>query len=224
MAAAASVLAGLTILVLGESHMSIENHLMEPLNASLVKQGASVHSIGACGANAGDWLTTKKVDCGAEQTNTGKITIKGRDATTIPVADLINKYKPDLVVVVIGDTMASYDNPTFPKTWVWQNVTSLTKAIAATGTKCAWVGPAWGKEGGMYKKNDARTQLMSQFLATNVAPCTYIDSLKLSKPGQWVTTDGQHFTVAAYSAWGNAIGQALGQLPADAVSSKGTRK
>jgi len=219
--ATASVLVGLTLLVIGESHM---NDLMEPLNASLVKQGASVHSIGACGANAGDWLTTRQVDCGgAEQTNTARIKIKGPEATTTPVAELIGTYKPDLVVIVIGDTMAAYDKPAFPKTWVWQNVTSLTRAIAATGTKCAWVGPAWGKEGGKYKKNDVRTKQMSQFLSLNVTPCTYIDSLTFSRPGQWVTTDGQHFTAAGYRAWGNAIGEALGKLPADAVSSKGAK-
>jgi len=221
---AASVLAGLTLLVLGESHMSLENYLTEPLNAKLTQQGAVVHSIGACGASAGDWLISKKVDCGAEQQGTSKIQIKGREATTTPIATLIGKYKPDLVVLVIGDTMASYDKPAFPKTWAWQNVTGLTKAIAATGTKCAWVGPAWGKAGGMYQKNDARTQLMSQFLASNVAPCTYIDSLAFSKPGQWVTTDGQHFTVAGYKSWANAIGDALGKLPPEAVSNKGTKK
>jgi len=128
---------------------------------------------------------------------------------------LIAKNKPDVVVLVIGDTMASYDKPAFPKAWAWQSVTNLTKAISATGTKCVWVGPAWGKEGGMYKKNDARTQLMSKFLAANVAPCSYIDSLSLSKPGQWVTTDGQHFTVAGYKAWGGAIAEAMSKLPAD---------
>ncbi|QBP74655.1 SGNH/GDSL hydrolase family protein [Herbaspirillum huttiense] len=222
--AAASILAGLSILVLGESHMSLADHLTEPLNAKLVQMGAKVHSIGACGASAGDWLTTKKVDCGAEQIDNGKIQIKGRDASTTPIAELIAKDKPDLVVLVIGDTMASYDKPAFPKAWAWQSVTSLTKAIAATGTKCAWVGPAWGKAGGMYQKNDARTQLMSQFLAANVAPCTYIDSLAMSKPGQWITTDGQHFTVAGYKSWGSAIGDALGKLPADAVSAKGAKK
>ena len=73
----------------------------------------------------------------------------------------------------------------------------------------------------MYKKNDARTKLISAFLATNVAPCTYIDSLEFSKPGQWVTTDGQHFTVAGYKSWANAIGDALGKLPPEAVSAKG---
>jgi len=215
--ATASVLVGLTLLVIGESHM---NDLMGPLNASLVKQGAMVHSIGACGANPGDWLTTKQVECGAEQTNNEKIKIKGPDATTMPVADLIGKYAPDLVVVVIGDTMAAYDKPAFPKAWAWQNVTSLTRAIAATGTRCVWVGPAWGKEGGRYRKNDARTQLLAQFLSVNVTPCTYIDSLKFSRPGQWVTTDGQHFTAAGYQAWGKAISEALGKLPMDAVSRK----
>lgn len=55
-----SVLAGMTLLVLGESHMSLADHLMEPLHANLTQQGANVHSIGACGASAGDWLVTKK--------------------------------------------------------------------------------------------------------------------------------------------------------------------
>lgn len=219
-----SVLAGLTLLVLGESHMSLQNHLTEPLNAALVAKGAQVHSIGACGASAADWLTTKKVDCGAEQQGTGKLLIKGREATTTPIKDLIAKEKPDVVVLVIADTMASYDKPAFPKAWAWQSVTNLTKAIAATGTKCVWVGPAWGKEGGMYKKNDSRTQLMSKFLEANVAPCTYVDSLKMAKPGQWQTTDGQHFTVAGYKSWGAGIADAIAKLPAEALGAKGAKQ
>jgi hypothetical protein len=216
-----SVLAGLTLLVLGESHMSLANHLTEPLNAALVAKGAKVHSIGACGASAADWLVAKKVDCGATQEGSGPLQIKGSDTATTPVTELIASHKPDVVVLVIGDTMASYDKPVFPKAWAWQSVTGLTRAIAQTGTRCVWVGPAWGKVGGMYKKNDARTQLMSQFLAANVAPCTYVDSLKMSKPGQWITTDGQHFTVAGYQAWGTAIAEAISGLPA--ASLKGSK-
>jgi hypothetical protein len=212
-----SVLAGLTLLVLGESHMSLANHLTEPLNAALVAKGANVHSIGACGASAGDWLVTKQVDCGSVQHNNQSLELKGRTATTTPIPELISTYKPDLVVLVIGDTMASYDKPAFPKAWAWQSVTGLTKAIAQTGTRCVWVGPAWGKVGGMYKKNDQRTQLMSQFLAANVAPCSYVDSLQMSKPGEWITTDGQHFTVAGYRAWGNAIADAIAALPASSL-------
>ena len=214
---ATSVLAGLTLLVLGESHMSLAQHLTEPLNTALVDKGANVVSIGACGASAADWLVAKKVDCGGEMRNAGKLLVKGNDASTTPIQELIKKEKPDVVVLVIGDTMASYDKPAFPKAWAWQSVTNLTKAIAATNTKCVWVGPAWGKEGGKYQKNDMRTQLMSKFLASSVAPCTYVDSLKMSKPGEWITTDGQHFTVAGYKARGAGIAEALAKLPADAL-------
>ncbi|WP_071871587.1 SGNH/GDSL hydrolase family protein [Atopomonas hussainii] len=213
----ASVLAGLSLLVLGESHMSLNNHLTQPLNAALVEKGANVYSIGACGASAADWLVTKKVDCGAVQKNKEKLKLNGSGATTTPIKQLIATHKPDVVVLVIGDTMASYDKPAFPKAWAWQSVTKLTKEIAATGTKCVWVGPAWGKAGGMYHKNDQRTVLMSKFLASNVSPCTYVDSLKMSKPGQWITTDGQHFTVAGYKAWGKGIAEAMSKLPASSL-------
>jgi lysophospholipase L1-like esterase len=54
---------------------------------------------------------------------------------------------------------------------------------------------------------------MSNFLATNVGPCTYVDSLKFSKPGQWTTLDGQHFTLSGYKAWSEAITKAIADLP-----------
>ena len=190
--------------------MSFPDHLLDPLQANLTAQGAKVHTIGACGAGAADWVVPKKVDCGAEQLPGGKPQVFGKNAmSTTPVKDLIAKDKPDLVVIIIGDTMASYPDPQFPKVWAWKSVTSLTKAVSETGTKCVWVGPAWGKVGSMYKKDDARTKLMSSFLATNVAPCTYIDSLTFSKPGEWITTDGQHFTIDGYQKWAKAIGGAL---------------
>ena len=211
---ALSLLAGLSILLLGESHLTINGSLIESLHDELNRQGAVVHSIGACGASAQDWLVKKNVDCGADRVGTGKAVVRGRDATTTPITQLIATDKPDIVVLVIGDTMASYDKEAFPKTWAWQSVTSLTKAIAGTNTRCVWVGPPWGTPGGQYKKNDVRVQLMSRFLATNVAPCDYVDSLTFSKPGQWTTTDGQHFTVAGYKSWGAAIAKAVAESDA----------
>ncbi|GAA0509204.1 SGNH/GDSL hydrolase family protein [Pigmentiphaga sp. GD03639] len=209
-----SILAGLSLLILGESHLTITGSLIDALHDDLTRQGAKVHSIGACGASAQDWLVQKKVDCGADRVGKGRPVIRGADASTTPISTLIAADKPDVVVIIIGDTMASYDKSAFPKTWAWQSVTSLTKAIADTHTRCVWVGPPWGTPGGKYKKNDARVQLMSRFLATNVAPCDYVDSLKFSKPGEWKTVDGQHFTVAGYKAWGSAITQALANSPA----------
>ncbi|AHC32914.1 cell division protein FtsQ [Pseudomonas fluorescens] len=218
-----SAIAGLTMLVLGESHMSFPDSLLNPLQDNLTKQGAVVHSIGACGAGAADWVVPKKVECGGERMPTGKAVIYGKNAmSTTPIKDLIAKDKPDVVVLIIGDTMGSYTNPVFPKAWAWKSVTSLTKAITETGTKCVWVGPPWGKVGSQYKKDDTRTKLMSSFLASNVAPCTYIDSLTFSKPGEWITTDGQHFTIDGYQKWAKAIGTALGDLPPSAYG-KGSK-
>lgn len=220
-----SALAGLALLVIGESHLSFPDSLMNPLYDNLTQQGAAVHMIGACGAGAADWVTPRaKLDCGAirEPGKPAEYKAPGLMATQ-PIRELIAKDKPDLIVLILGDTMASYPSPQFPKVWVWSSVTSLTKEIRASGVKCVWVGPPWGKVGSQYKKDDTRTRVMSQFLATNVAPCTYVDSLTFSKPGEWITTDGQHFTIAGYRAWAAAIGKSLGQLPGNSVAAQGAK-
>ena len=209
----ATLLAGLTMLVIGESHLTMPGSLIDTLPDELTKQGAHIHAIGACGANAADWLTATPVTCRADRSGKEKLVLQGRDASTVPLQTLVSERKPDVIVIIIGDTMAAYQKASFPRTWAWNNVTSLTKAIAATGTPCVWVGPPWGKEGGKYGKTDSRTQLMSQFLASNVAPCTYVDSLTLSKPGQWQTMDGLHFTVAGYKSWATAIAQTIVNSP-----------
>ncbi|MPS30443.1 MAG: SGNH/GDSL hydrolase family protein [Alcaligenaceae bacterium] len=211
-----SLIAGLTILIIGDSHLATPSYLIGSLHDGLLRQGAkSVHTIGVCGSTPAEWLTATPGSCGgAERIGSAKAVVQGKAATTVPISTLIAKEKPDLVVLVFGDTMAAYTQPDFPKTWAWQQTTSLVKAISSTNTKCAWVGPAWGSEGGKYGKTYPRVQLMSKFLEANVPPCQYIDSLKFAKPGQWATMDGQHFTQAGYNAWGAAITQALANAPA----------
>jgi len=209
------VLAGLTVLVLGESHMSLGNYLIGSLPDELVQQGAKVYSYGACGASAGDWLAAKSVPCGGFRIDTGSVKERPADvASTQPIGSLINKHKPDLLVVIIGDTMASYDNKIIPKSWVWQGVSALTKEIKSLGTRCVWVGPAWGEDGGKYKKTNARAKEFSDYLSTLVAPCTYVDSLTLSKPGEWKTFDGQHFNKWGYEGWAKGITNAIISLEA----------
>jgi hypothetical protein len=210
MAVAASALLGLSILVIGDSHMATPNYLIGSLHDNLIEQGATVHSIGVCGTQSGDWAKAIKGTCGgAERTGSEPAVATGAAASTQPVGDLIRKDKADLVVVIQGDTIASYDNPEFPKTWAWKQVTDLTKAIAATNAACVWVGPAWGTEGGKYGKNFKRVEEVSKFLAENVAPCTFVDSTKFSQPGEWKTIDGQHLTGTNYKKWGAAITEAI---------------
>lgn len=209
-----SALAGLTLLVVGESHMTLNGYLRDPLQKDLMEQGVK-HSFaeGACGASPARMVTATSVDCFALQTDTQPVVLKGKEGKTVPIADLIAQDKPDVVVIIMGDTMGSYDKPVFPKVWAWQEVTELTKAVAATNTACIWVGPGWGTPGGSFSKNYARVQELSDFLANNVAPCEYISSLTYAKPGQWPTIDGEHYTSNGYDAWAKSIVASLEASP-----------
>lgn len=210
----ASALMGLTLLVIGDSHLATPNYLIGPLHDQLIQQGAQVHSIGVCGAHAADWLKVSPGDCGRAERKGQEPAVKTADgATTTAIKDLIAQDKPDAVIVVIGDTIGSYKNPEFPKSWAYQQVTSLTKAIADTGTACYWVGPGWGTEGGRFGKTYKRVEELNQFLSQNVAPCTYIDSTKFAQPGEWKTIDGQHYLSNGYKQWAEAITQVLVNNP-----------
>jgi hypothetical protein len=208
----ANVLLSAAVLMIGDSHLSKPDYLIGPLHNELTRQGAVVHSLSACGVVANDWLHSVKALCGAERIGTGPVVTSGSNTSTRPVKALIAADKSQLVIVVMGDTMAGYKSE-FAKAWAWQQVSSLSKEIASTGTPCIWVGPPWGSEGGQYGKTYARVKVMSDFLAANVSPCKYVDSLKLSRQGQWATVDGQHFTADGYKAWSQAIAKAIGELP-----------
>jgi hypothetical protein len=206
-----ALLAGLTVLVIGDSHLATPGYLISTLHDDLMNKGAVVYSYGACGVPSGAWLTKTTSPCGgAQRLADGQVEQDTAEAAaTRPLGDLIKAHNPNLIVVVNGDTMAAYTKPVLPKTWVWQQVSALTKDIKKTGISCVWVGPAWGTEGGQYGKNFARVKEMSGYLSEIVAPCTYVDSLTLSKPGEWRTFDGQHFTSSGYRNWGGAIGNAI---------------
>lgn len=206
-----ALLAGLTILVVGDSHLASSGYLITTLHDDLMDRGAVVYSYGACGLSSAAWVKETRSPCGsAQRLGDGKF-IKDKDeaAVTRPLGDLVATHHPDLVVVVNGDTMAAYDNPVLPKTWIWKEVSTLTKDIKKIGVRCVWVGPAWGSENGQYGKTFARVKDMSGYLSGLVAPCTYIDSLTMSKPGEWRTVDGQHLTSSGYFSWGKAIGDAI---------------
>ncbi|QEI07412.1 SGNH/GDSL hydrolase family protein [Pigmentiphaga aceris] len=204
-----------SVLIIGGSHLATPNYLISSLHDALQAKGATVHTLGVCGTTPSDWLKETAGTCGgAERVGKTTPTVLGAKAVTQPIGQLISKDKPALVVVVIGDNIAGYGNPGFPKAWAWQQVSSLTKAIAATNTPCVWIGPTWGNEGGHYNRTFPRVQMVSKFLETGVAPCRYIDSLKLSKQGEWPTTDGQHLTATGYRHWGEALAKEISAVPA----------
>lgn len=206
------LLAGLTILVIGDSHLAYKGYLITTLHDELMRQGARVYSYGVCGAKSSELMKgMKNPYCGfAFRLDDGRVRQRPSDAgPTMPLPELVREYQPDLIVVINSDTMAGYQYPALKKTWIWDEVTTLTKGIKASGAGCVWVGPPWGSEGGKYNKTLARVKEMSDYLSDIVAPCIYLSSLNMSKPGEWSTTDGMHFTTAGYRGWGSAIANGI---------------
>ena len=208
-----ALLAGLAILVIGDSHMVSRDYLISTLHDDLLAQGATVDSYGMCGANAGDWVFPATVTCGRAERHGKAAPIIDRDpkAPTYQISQLIEKHKPNLILIEMGDTMAGYGQSAFPQGWIYEQVRALTGRIKTANIACAWVGPPWGNEGSSYHKTFARVKEMSQFLATAVAPCRFIDSTAFSQPGQWPTIDGQHLTASGYKEWGKDIADAVDQ-------------
>lgn len=214
-----SILAGLVILLIGDSHMVHEGGLIDLLPPALEADGARVYAFGACGATPTDYLTPKTSDCGIASRAAGG-PVKRSLVAGQPVwnaRDLIAQVKPNMVFVVMGDTIGAYKMASLPKPWVWDQVTALTGEIRAANLGCDWIGPPWGTASAAFGKTDGRVAELSAYLAQVVGPCRYVDSTVFAKPGQWRSIDGQHLDAASYKAWAAAIRKAVEtQAPAAA--------
>lgn len=211
---ASLLLAGVTILMLGDSHFATQGYLVSTLQDELVQQGAKVSTYAACGAPASIWADAGVAPCGtAERTQSGPLKTDHTKTAHVPAFEsLIAEVHPNLIVIGSGDTMAGYSQKEFPAAYINEQVTRLTRRIQAANVPCVWIGPGWGTEGGPYFKTYARVHEMSDFLASHVAPCRYIDSTTFARPGEWTTFDGQHYTAVGYQKWGTAIDGAITRL------------
>jgi hypothetical protein len=212
-----AALAGLVILIIGDSHNASKDFLLTSLNDALINQGAVVQSYGVCGSQPHDWVKETELPCGrGERHNSDEPIIdKSPKVKTWSLASLIQQHHPDLLIVELGDNMGGYGiTPTLPKDWISFEVQEMLKPIEEHKLPCIWVGPPWGSEGGPSNKTYARVQDLSQYLSQIVYPCRYVDSLRFSQPGQWTTFDGEHLTPDSYRIWGDDIADATARLAA----------
>lgn len=212
-----AALAGLVVLIIGDSHNASKEFLLSSLHDALVNQGAAVHSYGVCGSQPNDWVKQTELPCGrAERHNSDEPIIdKSPKVKTWSLEKLIKKHHPNLLVVELGDNMGGYGiTPTLPKDWISFEVQEMLKPVEAAKLPCVWVGPPWGTEGGTSNKTFARVKDLSDYLSQIVYPCRYIDSLRFSQPGQWATFDGEHLTPDSYRIWGADIADATVRLSA----------
>lgn len=216
-----SALAGLVVLIIGDSHIASKDFLLGSLQDALVKQGAIVHSYGVCGSQPRDWVVQSELSCGrAERHNLDDpIVDHSPKVQTWSLEKLIEQHHPNLLVVELGDNMAGYGAaPALQKDVINAEVQQMLRPIEARKLPCVWVGPPWGAEGGVSNKTFARVQDLSSYLSQIVYPCRYVDSLRFSQPGQWATYDGEHLTPDSYRLWAADIADATARLSGMIVS------
>jgi hypothetical protein len=200
-------MAGLVVLMIGDSHLAAKDFLLSSLHSAIEDQGANVHSFGVCGSSPHDWIAQTEMPCGRGQRHNMEDAEIDKDKVKVwSLPTLLRRYHPDLLVIELGDNMAGYGQlPELPKDWIAQQVNEMLTPVRAEHVACVWVGPAWGTEGGTSNKTFARVKELSEYLSTLVSPCHYINSLAFSAPGQWPTFDGEHLTFDSYKIWGNDI-------------------
>lgn len=198
MATTPLVLAGLSILILGDSHMSEPNRLSEPLYADMTAEGASVYIEAACGNNAAAYIEGgQATNCSVEATPTQKpvfkLVPKARPSDSIKT--LLDKYHPNLVVVILGDAMGGYsnDDASFPRSWIWDQSSTIAEEIKNSGASCIWVGPPYGQNKSIFPKTPPKVERLDSLLKNVVSPCYYVTSLMMAKSGEFETEDGAHF-------------------------------
>jgi hypothetical protein len=205
-------LAGLAILLIGDSHIASKYFFNNALHNALVAQGAIVDSYGVCGSGPRDWVWRSMLPCGrGERHGEAPAQIDPNDwVRTWSIETLIARHHPDLLIVEFGDNIAGYGVvPDLPRTLIRDEVDDLTRLITASRISCIWIGPPWGAEGGKWHKTFARVKQLSDYLSHIVAPCHYINSLDFSKPGEWPTFDGVHLTPDGYQLWANQLAKSV---------------
>jgi hypothetical protein len=208
-------LAGLVILLIGDSHIASKYFFNNALHDALMGQGAIVDSYGVCGSGPRDWVWLSMLPCGrGERHQEGPAQIDRNDwVRAWSIKALIGRHHPNMLIVEFGDNMAGYGvTADLPRTLIRAQVSDLTRLISASKIFCIWIGPPWGAEGGKWKKTFSRVEELSDYLSHIVAPCHYVNSLALSKPGEWPTLDGVHLTPAGYQLWAKQLVKSITQL------------
>jgi lysophospholipase L1-like esterase len=211
------VLVGLAMLIIGDSHIAGFGRFNNALHEGLTAQGAAVDTFGVCGSIPSDWITPQQIICGRGERHNGELAKVTMDEKlrgwALPA--LIAQYKPNVVVVELGENLAEYGvTPTLPRDWISQEVSLLLQPIRSSKLPCIWVGPTWGTENGPTKKTFERVKQLSDYLSQIVTPCRYINSLAFSQPGEWATLDGVHLTANSTRLWDSDLIGSIDQIAA----------
>ncbi len=196
---ASPILAGLTILMLGDSHFATQGYLVTTLQDALIQQGAKVVTEAACGAPAGVWTEAGSAPCGtAERVQSGPIKKDHTEARPRrPIDELIGRYHPNLDHHRVGRHHGRL-RPARPARPVDRRAVSRPDAAHPGGQHALRLDRARLGHRGRALLQDLRPGAGAERLprAPRWRPAATSTRTKFAQPGEWPTFDGQHYTAA----------------------------
>lgn len=122
-----------TVLFIGDSHSV--GPFGWRLDELLRDSGRVTATYSSCGSIAQWWVTAKPTPCGYFFRDTDGKTEKGKKGPTPVFSDLLERVKPDAVIVELGANYAGLPSDEFAV----KDMAAMAGKIVASGAECYWV-------------------------------------------------------------------------------------
>ena len=186
-----------TVLYIGDSH-SADSYGQKLSNKLLANKDIDLAFYGSCGSIARWYFLGTKTPCGFYSVE-DKVKTSSKTAATPIITTLIDKQRPDLVVVELGTNYADYDD-----SYVIRDMKKLVALIIEKKALCLWVTPP-----DMRKYRNDLPRFKRLITAAVEGQCKIIESDKVTHyPASG--GDGIHYgslSPESTEAWANLIYQ-----------------
>jgi hypothetical protein len=181
-----------TILFIGDSYMfGAFGKTMDASLRTVSKGGDSVWTHSSCGSSPLTWLEGISTNCGEWNHFPGLSPFfRPGDATTPRFSGLLDKYKPDVTVILLGINFIKFEERVAP------HIRRMIDELKRAKSRCIWIGPP--KSG---KFSDAAVEKANEMLQREAAGyCDMVWSSRITKYPQGYM-DGVHYDPIAAKAW-----------------------
>lgn len=119
------------------------------------------------------------------------------------VKQLVDRYRPDLTIIVMGgnDAQRNFD------TWL-SGIQSVVAQAKSRSARVIWISPAFSERSDVQERH-ARIANWQEMSLPHLG-VTWINSMPMTQGGH--SGDGVHFTRAGYRAWAESVADELATL------------
>lgn len=208
------------------------------------KKSTDIKSIGLAGSSADHWSAEDPAKRTKHLGYISRPDMKtiSKSGTVDKLSTLLDKNTPDVLIVQLSGNFAGYkatlENPNEPgaNEYVKKQVQKILAQIRLAkhhAQECYWVGPTWtdkvddnGMPTSASKKTNTRVKALSDLIEKEIeGKCKYVDSTKIMRKDEIITSDGLHCNKASGNLWGrrtyeNIYSQSSILKPKSSINSK----